>query len=346
MKTNGIYIYGIVPGFYPTEQFQYLEKMGLSAISYQNILAITGQSVVRSLENLSRESLAQMLVHHQQTIEKLMEYGFKMIIPMRLATIVETRQEVKNMLQSGYELIIDIFGKTENMIEMDVVATYDDISDVIDEVSALPEIKDFKESLLKKEGGPDQNDLMKIGFLIKQNIDAKKEVLQQKIFESLTGLFVNMKKHEVMNDQMIINTAFLLKSSDKDSFEQVIESLDEKWNGFVNFKLVGPLPCYSFSTLELTDVDILKVEYARDLLGLPAAATELQIKKAFYDKVKTAHPDVNPGTNNHENFDALHQAYKELLSYISIMKNRIHDELIPLIRNSENENLIILKIRD
>lgn len=346
MKTSGIYIYGLVPNFYPTEQFHHLEKMGLSAISFQNILAITGQSVVRTLENLSRESLAQILVHHQQTIEKLMESGFKMIIPMRLATIVETKQEVKNMLQSGYELIMDTFGKIDNMIEMDVVATYDDLTDVIEEVSLLPEIKNYKESLLNKEGGPGQADLMKIGFLIKQHVDAKKEELQRKIFESLNGLFVNAKKHEVMNDQMITNTAFLLKSSDKDNFERVIDNLDENWNGFVNFKLVGPLPCYSFSTLELNDVDIFKVESARDLLGLPEAATELQIKKAYYDKAKSTHPDAGTGTGSHENFDALHHAYKELLSYISVMKNRFHDEMIPLVRSSENENLIILNIRD
>jgi len=346
MKNNGIYIYGIVPNFYPLEQFISLEKMGLSAISCQNISAIVSDSVVRSLDNLSRESLAQMLVHHQRTIEKLMEQGFSMVLPMRLATIVDSKQDAWNILDSGYELIIETFKKIENMIEIDIVATYDDLSDVLEEVSVKPEIVSFKESLQKKEGGPTQSDLMEIGFMVKQHIDLKKEETQVAIYEALSELFVGKKKHEVMNDQMVTNTAFLLKRKDYPQFETVIEQLDEKWNGFINFKMVGPLPCYSFFTLEVKTLDFEQVEKARSLLDLPIVASEIEIRKAFLEKVKLAHPDKSEGDNNNGEFNTVKQAHQTLLGYLAMVKRKSLDERVPLVRNEENQNLIMLKIRE
>jgi len=346
MNSNGIYIYGIVPNFYPLEQFFELEKMGLSAISFQNISAIVSESVVRSLDNLSQESLGQILVHHQRTIEKLMELGFTMILPMRLATIVNSKQEVWNMLDTGYELIIDTMKKIENMIEIDIVATWDDISDVLDEVSVLPEIVILKESLQNKEGGPTQTDLMEIGFMVKQKVDAKKDEMQQAIYDELSSLFAAKKKHEVMNDQMVTNTAFLLNRKYSTQFENVIERLDEKWNGYLNFKLVGPLPCYSFFTLELTTMDFEQVEKAKDLLGLPNVASEIEIRKAFHDKVKLAHPDTNHGDNHNGDFNTVNLAHQTLLNYLSVAKRKSHDEKISLVKSEENQNLIMLKIRE
>ena len=141
MKTKGIYIYGIIRNLYDSEQFSELINSGVTTISYQNISAIISETENQSLEELSRESLAQLLVYHQRTIEKLMDKGVSVVLPMRLGTIVKTKHAARKILETGYKLIIDTLKKIDNMIEYDLVATWADFSEILNEISQHPDIK-------------------------------------------------------------------------------------------------------------------------------------------------------------------------------------------------------------
>ena len=122
---KGIYIYGIVPNFYATTQFQSLENSGVYTISFDNISAIVSDRESNQLDFSDKESLGHLLVHHQKTIETLMGKGFAMLIPMRLGTIVSTKNEVIKILSTGYELIFNTLKKIEFLSEIDLAVTWD-----------------------------------------------------------------------------------------------------------------------------------------------------------------------------------------------------------------------------
>ena len=141
MTTKGIYIYGIVPNFYGTEQFRSIENSGVYVISFLNISAIVSDRDTTHLDFLDRESLAHILVHHQKTIEGLMEKGFNMIIPMKLGTIMHSKEEVIDILATGHDLIIATLKKIEYLAEIDspldeLFPAFDDAVDVDEEDSA------------------------------------------------------------------------------------------------------------------------------------------------------------------------------------------------------------------
>jgi len=149
-----------------------------------------------------------------------------------------------------------------------------------------------------------------------------------------------------MNDQMITNSAFLMKRSKHEKFEQLIDELDEKYKDLLNFKLVGPLPCYSFYTLEVKALDLSLVEQAKNDLGLSDETSETEIKKAYLTKAKLFHPDTIQQNGNQESFNRINKAYHTLLEYTMAAKQSSKDEQISLAKENMAKNMILVKLKD
>ncbi|MFA5820201.1 MAG: GvpL/GvpF family gas vesicle protein [Bacteroidales bacterium] len=346
MTTNGIYIYGIVPNFYGADMFRSLENSGVYAIPFQNISAIVSDSESAPFDSLDRESLGYLLVHHQKTIEDLMGKGFNMIIPMRLGTIDSSREDVLKILENGHDLIIDTLNKIQYLTEIDLAVTWADFSGTLKDIAKHPDIIAMKDNLMKNIDKLSQDDQMKVGMLVQAKLKEKNTKVELNILDSLSPICLDIKTHEVMNDQMVTNSAFLINRNKKEKFEQVIDQLDEEYKGLLNFKLVGPLPCYSFYTIEVKELNPENVAQAKIELGLREESSESEIKKAYLEKAKLFHPDAHPDNGDEENFKRINKAYLTLLDYSAAAKQSLKEEHISLAKERVIENLILVKIKE
>jgi len=346
MQTKEIYIYGIMPDFKSDDMSGLLENTEIYAIPFQDIAAIVSETNILAIDYSDRESLGHLLVRHQKTIEELMGIGFNMIIPMKLGTIVNSTEKVLKILSNGYNLIRDTFLKAENLIEIDLAATWADFQNTLNEIALHPDIVAIKDDFRNKSDLLTRADQMKVGILVQDKLKAKNATVELDIMEAMTVIGVDIKTHEVMNDQMITNSAFLIKRSHQETFEQLIDELDEKYKGLLNFKLVGPLPCYSFYTLEIDELNPGNVEKARIVLGLKEKTTESDIKKAYLTKARLFHPDTNMGIIDNKKFNRVNNAYHTLLDYAGLACQSTEVHVISLAKEDVSENLFVVKLRE
>lgn len=346
MVTKGIYIYGIIPNFYDTNHFRSLENSGAYVISFQNISAIVSDSKNTQLDFLDRESLAHLLIHHQKTIEGLMAIGFNMIIPMKLGTIAHTKEEVLSILARGYDLIIETLKKIEYLIEIDFAVTWTNFPEILKDIANHPDIIELKQQLLQNGTTLTQVDQVKAGMLLKEKLVEKNKAVELKILETISSISLDIKIHEAMNDQMVTNSAVLIKKTNTEQFEQIIERLDEAYNGILNFKIVGPLPCYSFFTIEVKELNPIKVENAKKDLDLSEEISENEIKKAYFSKAGLLHPDKSQNKNGEDDFNRINNAYHTLLEYSLAVRQSSKEKNIFLSKEKVQENLILVKIKE
>ncbi len=346
MKTKGIYLYGIVPNFYGAELFRSLKNSGVYFISFQNISAIVSDRELADIDFSDRESLAHLLVLHQKTIEEIMAIGFAIILPMKLGTIVHAKEEVLSILSKGHDLIMATLKRIEFLTEIDLAVTWADFGGTLKEIASHPDIFEMKDKLLKNIDMLTQVDQVKVGMLIQEKLDEKNKQVELNILDSLSAFSEDIKIHEAMNDQMITNSAFLIKRNKTERFELAINKLDEEYKGLLNFKLVGPLPCYSFYTLEIKELNPEQVELAKEEFGLRDETSESEIKTAFQEKAKVFHPDAHQGNGNDENFNRIKRAYHTLLEYSEAASHSSKKYLIPLAKEKVIENLILVKIKE
>ena len=346
MTTKGIYIYGIIPNFYSAEMFRSIDDLGLYVIPYQNISAIVSDRESTLLDYTDRESLGHLLVHHQKTIEALTGNGFTLIIPMRLGTILNSKKEVVRIMSNGHALIMDALKKIQFLTEIDLAVTWADFSATLQEVANHPDILTMKDELLTKTDVLSQVDQVKMGMLIQMQLKEKNSQVELNILESLSAVSIDIKNHEVMNDQMITNSAFLINRNNREKFEQIIDKVDEQYKGMLNFKLVGPLPCYSFYTIEVKELSPELVGHAKKDLGLNGETSETEIKRVYLEKARLYHPDSQNEIGNEGDFAKINKAYHTILEYAEAARQSSKDGVISLADENVKNNLILVKIKE
>jgi|SRR3990170_6924430 len=339
MSEMGKYIYGIVSS--DKELFftscKVIAGSDVYTIHYRDIAAVVSDKEVVDYNHLPKDNVARYLISHQLVIERVME-DFT-IIPMRLGTYALDEDEVRYTLVKGYPMIKDIFERTHGKIEIDVVVTWSDFNGVLKEVAEEEEIREFKQILLGKKEGVTVDDQMKIGVLVKNHLYQKRERYAKEIGTSLAIISRNHKAHDLMNDEMVLNMAFLIEKSRKEDFEKMVEDLNTKFGEKLNFRCVGPLPLYSFNTLEVKKIQFNEIALAKEKLNLRDIATKEEIKKAYRRQALVYHPDRTHRISDTEGqFEEVNRAYKLLLECCQ--------EGVCSFKEEFARDAIVVKIRD
>jgi hypothetical protein len=333
---SGKHIYGIINSgkeILPTDN-----EFGIYTMPYEDISAVVDDSEITDYTHIPASMAAQRLGRHQVVIEKVMK-DFN-IIPMRMDTFLLSADEVLQALAKGKALIKKIFNKIRNRIEMDVTASWSDINMMIKEVAEEEEIKTLKEALLDKEEGVTTDEQIKIGFLIKSYLSKRKMECARIILDSVKAVSESHKSFECAGDAMIISLACLINKDMQTYFETKLEDLSNKFEDKVKFRCVGPLPVYSFYTLEVKKMKYEDIVRAAKKLDLKDFATKDDIKKAYKNCAFMCHPDRQTDTKKAEmEYNEITKAYKLLSEYC---------ENDPCLFNEEEvaRNAISIKIRE
>jgi len=347
MNEEGKYIYGIINSntHGSLESYDIEDKKAYS-IPYKDISVIVSNEEIVDYTHMHRDVLARLLVRHQKVIEKIMSLGYT-IIPLRLGTFAIDKADAKDILNKGYILIKDIFKKMRGKIEIDVVCTWSDLTLVLKELNEEKEIKEYREMLIARSKGITVDDQMKVGFMLKKALDDKRERYAFKIQSALKNVSHDLKIHELMDDKMIINSAFLINKDSQKEFDRKIESLNNEFAEKLNFRCVGPLPPYSFYTLEIEKMQFKDVDWARKKLGLlNDFSTKDEIKKAYRSRASSSHPDKYPDTPGMEReFNEIKMAYKTLVKYYEACKQANKTEVCYFKEEEFKKNSVLVRIR-
>jgi len=324
MAENGKYIYGIlnsntnlqltIPKAFLLDEGE--SNIAVYTIPHEDVSALVSDSKAVGSLPKSKDTLARLLIGHQAVIERIMVQGAT-IIPMRLGTYAKDDNEVKAILNEGYPLMKEIMEKIEDKIEIDVAATWSHFASTVKEVGEGKEIKEFKEKLLSHPQGATVDDQIKIGLMIKKALDEKRAGVSRDILDLLQAVSEDSRIHELMDDQMVMNAAFLVTRAKHKDFEEKVEELNKHMQEKLNFRCVGPLPPYSFYTLEAKKFLFGEIDWAKKKLGLlNERATRVEIKNAHRAMAFSFHPDRNPNSPGTEKeFDEITQAYNVLWEY-------------------------------
>jgi hypothetical protein len=116
-----------------------------------------------------------------------------------------------------------------------------------------------------------------------------------------------------MNDAMVVNLALLIPDTGHEQLDQRLDQLDQQYGGQLQIRCVGPLPVYSFATLELQMPSFAEVDAARQSLNLYEQTSYSKLKHAFRSFVAKNHPDLNQQDEQAAaRVDQMTQAYRLL----------------------------------
>jgi len=309
---NGLYIYGIMRTGGPRE-FGNIgigeQAASVTTLAFRDIAAVVSESPLTLYDSLAKEKTIKGLVTHQFVLEKVMTGAT--ILPVKFGTQMETEQEVMPFLEKDYALLSEELRKMEGKIELDVVAQWE-LPKVMSAVYRdNPHIQSKQRQFAQQGGRVAVEEKVSLGQLVAQALATRKASSIDLIMRTLKEQAQDLCLHDVANDEMILNAAFLLEKQREGAFHDAVTLLDQKLEDTVNFRVVGPLPAYSFSTILLEKIDRRSFEEAREALGLHGEITAKTVREAYRRLAQKSHPDTGGGEHT-QDFSRLHTAYRTL----------------------------------
>ena len=252
------YIYGVIQ----SEREKNFGPIGIAGgdevytILYRDLAPVVSDSLPPALTALATEEVLRYLFAHQSVIEKVM--NDHTVIPFKFGTTASSSEEVGRILERGYANLKDALKSMEGKVELDVVATWNkDLA--FKDISREEEIIKFKQGLGPQ---PSSEDKVKLGRIVEAFLTKRKGKLAAEIIDALSQVALDFCLHDTAGAAMIINGAFLIPMERLEDFDQRLEEIDKRHEGRLNFRRLGPLPPYSFSTIEVKKAEFGEIDKA------------------------------------------------------------------------------------
>ena len=240
MTTYGKYIYG----FIRTDKPEDLGAIGIDQgevhiLPYQEIAALVSDLSFVQFDSLSKEALLRNLAVYQSVIEKVMQRHD--IVPVKFGTMVQGEEEVNRILEKGYSHIGTSLRETENKIELDVAALWNNFEAILKEIGEEDRIKALKQEAASKSPEEVFKIKIKVGRIVKELLDSKREEHASLILDALKKEAENHRPHDIMDDSMILNAAFLIDKDKQEILEEKVDGLDRYYRDKINFRIAVPI---------------------------------------------------------------------------------------------------------
>ncbi len=310
------YVYGIIPtsksqtfglsGFPPRPEEVY-------TVVYRGLGCVVSNYLGEDFASLSREDLVRCLMAHQEVVERVMkDYP---ILPVKFGTLVAGDSFVQRLIEQGHRRFAEALTRLDGTVEMEVAATWD-LKRVLEEIGREEEIATMKQALANRPPAEVLEQQIRAGRIVKEFLDRRRDEYQQRMVESLKATAVDVQPNALVADEMVMNVAFLIARAREEEFDKQVGELDRLFDDRINFRVIGPLPAYSFSTVELVRPSAEKIEEARRLLGLGTEVSEADVKEAYRRLAAKTHPDAHPDDGQGgERFTRVREAFALLTAY-------------------------------
>jgi len=198
---------------------------------------------------------------------------------VKFGTLLNSSQEVLGLLTQGHSGFVDTLAAIQDKVEIEVAATWD-TSRVLQEISKEEDVVRAREAIAHN-GQPTVEERVQLGQVVKAYMDRRRDSYRERMIDFLKPLSVDVAPNAMVSDQMVMNVAFLVDRARQQEFDERVNQLDNLFQNEITFRVIGPLPSYSFSTVEITRLTPQQVEEARGTLHLGGAISEAEIRNVY-----------------------------------------------------------------
>lgn len=264
------YVYGVV-GDDAQSLVQELALQGVDqafpvhTLKYKDVQAVLSYVLPQEFGQSELEAnlqhmpwLEAKVLAHQQVLTSILER--QTIIPMKFATIYQSEQRVRDMLETYYDEFIDALTYLQGKQELGV-KIYCDRPSVMQSVATESDrVVQIKTEMDNTSEGAAYFLKKKLQTVIEDDIADSMDAAAQHIYEQLSPLAVEsvmnpIQQSETLDAQveMILNTAYLLDNDNVADFRRILDRLMEDYGTLeLNYELTGPWPPYNFVTIGQT----------------------------------------------------------------------------------------------
>lgn len=287
---------------------------GARVVRHGGLAALVGEDGGGDLQALSREEAVRRLIDHQRIVEGVMGQG--VVLPVKFGTTLPDEGAVVRVLAQAAPMFRPRLAALAGQVQIELAVTWP-VQTVLGEIAAGDDVRRLKATIVARGEQATVDERVALGRFVKAALDGRRAAAAEVIRAAVAPLVADVVENALLDDRMVANLALLVPQAGIAALEQAVDRLDVVFGGLMTFRLVGPLPPYSFAMVEVARTSVAEIETARQALGLGLAADPDEIRAAYRQAAKQCHPDVGtaPGPDADARFACLTAAYRSLAAY-------------------------------
>ncbi len=200
---------------------------------------------VSPLPDIGALGIREDLLAHQRVVATLAEETT--IVPLRFGAVVTTpKAVVEEMLEPYYGWLTQVLGELGGRAEFSVSGDYVQETVLREVLAEEPEALGLRESLRGLPEDAGYYDRVRLGELIVNALDAKREADTEDLVHTLARFAVDVAPRPPIGEDIAVDAAFLVADDRRGEFEHAVEELGYRWAGRVHLRVRGPLAPYDF----------------------------------------------------------------------------------------------------
>jgi hypothetical protein len=230
-----LYLYGITR---PRDVPKRLRDQGISLVAEEGRAA-----VVSGLDDGPVEATRRNLLAHADVVEQL--HTDAVVLPARFGYVLESREDALELL--ALPEIVQLLERHETTCELTLKGTYEE--SVLAEVGAgLQPLRDAYRAAPSVDAG------IALGEAVGQALGDRRAGDTSLVLDALGPLVLDVVAGEPAGELGAFDLALLVERDGVKPVEAQLDKLSARLSPPLHFKLVGPLPPYSFVRLALPAV--------------------------------------------------------------------------------------------
>ena len=187
------------------------------------------------------------LLEHADIVEDA--FGWTTILPMRFGILMPNEEAVReSVLDPNVELLESFLERHASTAELTLKASYDEDAVLAEVVAASPRVARLRR---RYRDAPSMEAGLNLGETVAAELGARRDRDASRVLDALAPLALDVRAGEVSLESGVVNLAFLVDKDRVGEIEAELEKLSAELSPPVHFKLVGPLPPYSFVDVPL-----------------------------------------------------------------------------------------------
>jgi Gas vesicle synthesis protein GvpL/GvpF len=236
---SALYVYGIVGDDDLPDR---LAGRGLRLVGTDGLAALV-KEVPAEVTRATRRAL----LDHAEIVEDAFEWTT--ILPMRFGVVVPDEDAVSvQLLEPSRDLLEDLLRQHASTAELTLKASYDEEAVLAELVAASPRLAQLRE-LYNRHPSMDRG--MELGEETAAQLTARRDRDADRIVRTVEPLTLAMRVGEVGLEGGVVSLALLVERGRAGEVEEWVKSISRDLSPPIHFRLVGPLPPYSFVDVPL-----------------------------------------------------------------------------------------------
>jgi hypothetical protein len=245
-ESQNTWVYGVVPA---GASLQELERRGdrlpeVWVVESGDLAAIAGDAPEQDAKGTRNQALAHARVLEAAIVDSP-------VVPFRFGIMVPGDQEVgSDLLDAHHDELAQLLKKVEGWVQMTLKVYYDEDAVLREILENEPEARKLREAMNEGSEEATRDVRVRLGELISKAIEQRRERDSADILEHLKPASIAAVVDPLEKEFMVLNAPFLVERERQQEFEEAVDEVAQERQERLRFRLLGPMPAYSFLEVE------------------------------------------------------------------------------------------------